>query len=116
MKLADVTGIFKREDLQARPPVPVEFDVIYGAADDLSVTTALELSEAAIAIRSTKSHPLGAEVELRCFFDRDDPNQWVVAAAKVVRSDPDQLVLEFKGLTRAERVRLERFLKAARQA
>ena len=106
----DLWNAFGHAEKRAAPRFVANFDVLYGAGQELTLGTALEISELGIAFCSSKSYPLGSKLSVRCFLDE---SRFMEAECVVTRVEDGKIAAEFRRLSRSDYNELLAFLEHA---
>lgn len=104
-----ISRLVKRERREY-PRHPVHFDVMYGRGEDLTLSTAVDLSEGGLSFLSNRAIPEGSRLRVRLMMQLGNQEDCIEVESTVVRSAEKLTVVTFAGLTRSERQRILKYI------
>jgi hypothetical protein len=104
-----ISRLIKRER-RAYPRQPVHFDVMYGRGEDLTLSTAVDLSEEGLSFLSSRVIPEGSRLHVRLMMEPGDQEDCIEVESTVIRNEEKLTVVTFAGLTRGERQKILKYI------
>ena len=101
---------FVKRERRAYPRQPVHFDVMYGRGEDLTLSTAVDLSEEGLSFLSSRTIPEGSRLRVRLMMELSNQEDCIEVESTVIRNEEKLTVVTFAGLTRSERQKILRYM------
>jgi c-di-GMP-binding flagellar brake protein YcgR len=92
------------------PRQPVRFDVLYGHGDDLTLTTAVDMSESGLAFVSKTLIPEGTKLDMRLIMIPEKQDDSIDVKSKVVRNQEARTAVAFDDLKSAHKQRIHDYI------
>lgn len=102
---------FGRRERRAHPRQPVHFDIMYGQGDELTLTTAVDMSECGLSFISNAPIPVGTELDMRLLIRPENQEDTIRLKSRVIRSEQKRVGVVFENLKRADRERLHEYME-----
>ena len=112
-------SLFGRRDRRVFPRRPVHFDVMYGQGEDLTLTTAVDMSEGGLSFLSKTPIPEGTELDMRLIISHENQEDTIEVKSKVVRNENKRTAVSFEDIKRSDLERIQDYIEhlpAAAQA
>lgn len=92
------------------PRQPVRFDVLYGHGDELTLTTAVDMSESGLAFVSKAPIPEGTKLDMRLIMLPERQEDGIDLKSKVVRNQEARTAVVFDDLKTAHKQRIHDYI------
>src|SRR5436309_15426089 len=87
------------------------FDVMYGKGEELTLTTAVDISEGGLSFLSKSPIPEGTELDMRLIISAHDQEDTIELTSKVVRNENKRTAVAFEDVNRSDLQRIHEFLE-----
>lgn len=101
---------FVKRERREYPRHPARFDLMYGRGEELTLTTAVDISEGGLSFLSKSPIPEGTKLDMRLLFSPHDQEDMIELKSKVIRNDNKGTAVAFEDVRRSDQQRLQDFL------